>query len=84
MEDLVHFFQGPVGSFRIEEVHARNHEGVNNGENDVGPVSDVGEGWRRHHNYHEVENPVCGCGNGVGRSTNTERCDFSGIEPRGC
>lgn len=43
VEDGVHLLQGPVRGLRVEEVHGRDHERVDHGEDDVGLVSDVVE-----------------------------------------
>jgi hypothetical protein len=32
LEDAVHLFKGAVGGFRVEEIDARNDEGVDDGE----------------------------------------------------
>lgn len=33
------------------------------------------------HHDHEVEDPICSGGDGVGRSTNIKRCDLCWVEP---
>lgn len=45
MEDLVHLFQGAIGGFREEEIDRWDHEEVDDCEDDVGPVADIGESW---------------------------------------
>ena len=58
VEDGVHLLERPVRRLRVEEVDARHHEGVDDGEDDVRLVLDRVEGDRRDHDDHEVEDPV--------------------------
>ena len=81
VEDLVHFFQGAVCRLREEEVDRGHHGGVDDGEDDVGFVADVGEGRGRDHDDHKVKDPVCGGGDGVRGGADVEGCDFGGVEP---
>lgn len=51
LEDVVHLFEGAVGSLRVEPVEAGDDSGVDHSEDYVGAVLDVCEGNRRNH-YH--------------------------------
>lgn len=54
VEDFVHFFERAVGGFGEEKVYARHHEGVDDGEDGVGVVLDIGECHWRDHDDHEL------------------------------
>lgn len=81
VENLIHFLERAVRRLGEEEVHAGHHEGVYDGEDDVGLVADVCEGGRRDHYDHEVEDPVCGCGDCICGGADGEGRDFGGVEP---
>ena len=72
-EDAVHLLERAVGGFGIEEVDAGHDEGVDDGEDDVGLVTDGREGHGGDHNDHEVEDPVGGGGDGVGWGADAKR-----------
>ena len=61
VENLVHFLERAVRRLGEEKIDAGHHEGVYDGEDNVGLVADVREGRGRDHDNHEVEDPV-GCG----------------------
>lgn len=54
VEDFVHFFERAVGGFGEEKVYARHHEGVDDGEDGVRVVLDIGECHWRDHDDHEL------------------------------
>ncbi len=81
MENLIHFLERAVRRLRKEKVHARHHGGVDDGEDYIRPVPDVGEGGGSNHYDHEVEDPVCGSGNCVCGRADREGCYFGGVEP---
>ncbi len=81
MENLVHFLERAVCRLWEEEVHTRHHGCIDDGEDYVGSVSNIGEGGRSNHYNHEVEDPVCGGGNCVCGRADGEGCDFGGIQP---
>lgn len=54
VEDFVHFFEGAVGGFWVEEVDAGDDEGVDYSEDDVGLVADCVEGDGCYHYDHEA------------------------------
>jgi hypothetical protein len=62
---------------RVEEVHARDDECVDDSKNDVGLIPDGLEGDRGDHYDHEVENPISRGGQGISRSSDTKRDDLS-------
>lgn len=54
VEDFVHFFERAVGGFGEEKVYARHHEGVDDGEDGVRVVLNIGECHWRDHDDHEL------------------------------
>lgn len=59
LEDLVHLLQRSVRRLWVEEIYARDHEGVDDGEYDVCLVSNVCERWRCDHYNQELRSKEC-------------------------
>ena len=58
VEDFIHFLERAVSGFGEEEVDGWDHCGVDDGEDDVGLVANVGKGGGSNHDDEEVEDPV--------------------------
>jgi hypothetical protein len=81
VENLIHLLETPASGFREEKVDGRHHGEVDDSEDDVGLVADVGESYGRNHYDHEVEGPVCGGGDCVCGCADGEGRDFCGVQP---
>lgn len=68
-------------SFWKDKVRSNDHGSVDDGENDVRLVSNVGKRNGGDEDNHKVENPVCSGTDTIGGSSNGEGCDFGRIEP---
>jgi hypothetical protein len=63
VENLVHLLERATGCLRVEEVHTRYHEGIDDGKDHVGPPLDVGKrGWRHHDHLIKVRTHVADAG----------------------
>merc|ERR1712093_103421 len=57
-EDVVHLFEGSIGSLGVEEVDDREDECIDYGKDDIGLIADAIEcNWCNHDN-HEVKWPI--------------------------
>lgn len=81
LEDGIHLFEGSVGRLGEEEVDRREHDGVDDGKDDVCVGLDVLERRGRNHDDQPVKDPVRAGGEGVGRGADSERSDLGGIQP---
>ncbi len=45
VEDAVHLLEGPVRCLRVEEIHHREDEGIDDRKNDIGLVTDARKRW---------------------------------------
>ena len=80
-EDDVHLLEAAVGGFGVEEVDGGEDEGVDDGEDDVGPVADAREGDGRDHHDHEVPDPVPARRHRVRRRPDPQRHDLGRVQP---
>lgn len=81
VEDTIHLLETAVRRLRVEEVDRGHHEGVDDGEDDVGLVADGVEGDGGDHDDHEVEDPVGRRRQCVGGRADFERHDLRGVQP---
>ena len=81
VEDDVDFFERAVAGFGVEEVDDGEGGEVGDGEDDIGPVSDVVECYGRDEDDNEVDQPVRCCAECVCRPTDAQRNDFDLVEP---
>lgn len=80
-EDRVHLLETSVSCLWVEEIDRRYDECVDDREDDVCLIANSRECNRGDHDHHEVENPVCGSGQGTRRRTDTQRHNLRRIEP---
>ena len=80
-ENRVDLLQRPIRCLRIEEIHHREDERIDDSQDDIYLISNGAEGYRYDHHNHDIENPVRRCREPIYRSANAEGNFFSGIEP---
>lgn len=82
MEDFIHLLERTIRSLREKEVYTWHHGGVDDSEDDVGFVADIGKCWWGDHDDHEVEGPIRGGRDSVCWGTDGKWRYLGWVKPR--